>query len=1094
MVSAARNAAATLPETLHSLQAQTLRAWEAIVVDDGSTDETAAIAASLAAGDSRIRVLQQTWGGVAAARNAGAAAASADWLLFLDADDWLLPTALEQLVGTIEADPHLGAAYGGWIRVDLEGERITEERPSLAGDLFDAFACRCVFTVNSCLVRRSLVEEAGGFDGERSPVEDWDLWQRLARMGTEFGAVDSILAVYRTRPGSESMQLESFLRASLSVIERGHAPDSRVAHPAAEHAAGRPQAGLPFARIPVAVWIAGCAVGRGEDPKSLLEPVLPDFEVWLGSWDLGEILFHSVPVGAGRTLAAWPELWLEHEQRIDGLLGLLARGSPAFALARRVRRLLERRIAGISPPGRPLRVGATSKICVELTEPLWDVFEEAGVLVCELELRGERLGIVELPVSDGVVPARVIADAAANWYAWELLGRFLGETVEGYERPHHAEAGWATFLRELWDRQDWTEDRFYEETTAAPSEPFQRLEDGRWRLEVSGELPSVDVSAERLLLELTVGGSFIGVTGLPGKRLVPADELVVAATTASGFELCRAAVREALVGRRRPEGASLRELLALAAVEYAEADAVAVALAPHPGGLVLARRTPETIGRSASRRAALPTEAAQDLVEAARVAGEAVVDRGTGGLVYAPDLLDGPAPDVEAPGQAGEGRPASLQVPDAYERTKYEQTLSLVPQESIERALELGCGDGHLTALLSSRVGALLATDMSAVALEHAAERCAGLGNVTVRELDLTGGENPGTFELIVCSDLLSHLAGHEELARAARKLADSLEPGGHLLSIHANVTTDDPAPPGFDRPLPFGAKTIGETLAATPPLHPLEEIRTPLYRIQLFEAVDPTPSLRPLPKIIEVAAQPPAQTEQLPILVYHRTSTTGRAGADRYCLAPDVFEAQLRYLRDAGYHSVGLEDWGAAVEASRPLRGRAVLITFDDGYVDFETEAWPLLKRYGFLATVFLVAGEVGGTNRWDSGFADEAALLDWPQIRRLQDEGVTFGSHSTTHPPLTGVTNGEVVHEAARSRSILQAGLGRPVPAFAFPYGDVDPAVEHLVGACGYTFGLKVRAGKSELSDALLDLPRIEVLGDDRFKDFVRKLEEGS
>jgi hypothetical protein len=122
VVSAARNAAATLPDALHSLQAQTLQDWEAIVVDDGSTDETAAVAADIAARDRRIRVLQQPWAGVAAARNAGLLAARADWLLFLDADDWLLPTALEQLVAAIEADSHLGAVYGGWTRVNAEGE------------------------------------------------------------------------------------------------------------------------------------------------------------------------------------------------------------------------------------------------------------------------------------------------------------------------------------------------------------------------------------------------------------------------------------------------------------------------------------------------------------------------------------------------------------------------------------------------------------------------------------------------------------------------------------------------------------------------------------------------------------------------------------------------------------------------------------------------------------------------------------------------------------------------------------------------------------------------------------------------------------
>jgi peptidoglycan/xylan/chitin deacetylase (PgdA/CDA1 family) len=167
------------------------------------------------------------------------------------------------------------------------------------------------------------------------------------------------------------------------------------------------------------------------------------------------------------------------------------------------------------------------------------------------------------------------------------------------------------------------------------------------------------------------------------------------------------------------------------------------------------------------------------------------------------------------------------------------------------------------------------------------------------------------------------------------------------------------------------------------------------------------------------------------------------------------------------------------------------VLITFDDGYLDFLIYAWPLLKRYGFLATVFLVADEIGQSNRWDHNPSEEVPLLGWKEIRDLRGEGVEFGSHSASHCSLTELLPEEVVREGVRSKAIIESGLGQPINAFAYPYGSVNPTVKHLIGGCGYVFGLSCRGDLSKFNDTcLLDLPRIEVTGSDSLKDFVAKL----
>jgi peptidoglycan/xylan/chitin deacetylase (PgdA/CDA1 family) len=100
------------------------------------------------------------------------------------------------------------------------------------------------------------------------------------------------------------------------------------------------------------------------------------------------------------------------------------------------------------------------------------------------------------------------------------------------------------------------------------------------------------------------------------------------------------------------------------------------------------------------------------------------------------------------------------------------------------------------------------------------------------------------------------------------------------------------------------------------------------------------------------------------------------------------------------------METWQQAIATKTPLPGRAILLTFDDGYLDFFTYAHPLLQAYGFSATVFLVAERVGKSNQWDEIYGESVPLMDWVQIRQLQAQGIEFGSHSTTHRPLTALS----------------------------------------------------------------------------------------
>jgi peptidoglycan/xylan/chitin deacetylase (PgdA/CDA1 family) len=224
-----------------------------------------------------------------------------------------------------------------------------------------------------------------------------------------------------------------------------------------------------------------------------------------------------------------------------------------------------------------------------------------------------------------------------------------------------------------------------------------------------------------------------------------------------------------------------------------------------------------------------------------------------------------------------------------------------------------------------------------------------------------------------------------------------------------------------------------------------------------------------------------------LRVLMYHKVNDLPN---NRMSMPTGLFDEQMAQLKELGYTVVDLDAVLAHYGEGAPLPEGAVLITFDDGYRDFADSAWPLLQRHGFGATVFLTAGEVGGTSRWDRELGGDFPLLGWKEVRRLRSRGVEFGSHTVTHPSLLELSNAEIVRECARSRAILAERLGAPPTAIAYPYGDADPAIAHLAGACGYTFGVTTEPRHARLIDPLLLMPRIEVAGGDTLEEFAEKL----
>jgi glycosyltransferase involved in cell wall biosynthesis len=190
IVTPAFDVARYIGDAVRSVLAQTHRSWTMTIVDDGSSDETAAIAARF--GDPRIRLIRQHNTGVSVARNRGVLATNAEAVLFLDADDWISPDALSTLAAALRAAPEAVAAVGAYQRVpdgSAEGPKSGAGggriwRP-FAGDLLRTLLVRNLFANGGhLLIRRQVLEAAGPFDPGLCYGEDWEYWTRLARLGS----------------------------------------------------------------------------------------------------------------------------------------------------------------------------------------------------------------------------------------------------------------------------------------------------------------------------------------------------------------------------------------------------------------------------------------------------------------------------------------------------------------------------------------------------------------------------------------------------------------------------------------------------------------------------------------------------------------------------------------------------------------------------------------------------------------------------------------------------------------------------------------------------------------------------------------------
>lgn len=436
------------------------------------------------------------------------------------------------------------------------------------------------------------------------------------------------------------------------------------------------------------------------------------------------------------------------------------------------------------------------------------------------------------------------------------------------------------------------------------------------------------------------------------------------------------------------------------------------------------------------------------------------------------------------------------QYDNPYETRKYGETLALLPRANAGRVLELACAEGHFTQRLAAQVAELIATDISATAVSRAQARCAGASHARFSVLDVLVDPLPQNLDAIFCSEFLYYLPP-AALAGIARKLCAALRPGGVIIHAHALSLDDDRTRSAFDWRMPSTFTQIEAALRGAQGLVLRKEIASELYRVQLYErsqaGAEPLREFRPLdrPLPIPVARQVVEggavvrrgeaewreRATRIPVLMYHRVTAAPHPALAQFAVSPAQFEAHLRLLRRYGYRAISPATLAQALEEGRSLPGRPVLITFDDGYVDFLEAAVPLLQRHDFAATVFAVPGRQSAA--WDAARGEAAALMSAAQLRQARAEGMEIGSHSFSHQGLTRLARDALFAELVQSKAQLQDVLGETVAAIAYPFGDADRYVHEACALAGYRIGFSTRHAFATLRSNIMAVERLEVSG---------------
>ena len=230
-----------------------------------------------------------------------------------------------------------------------------------------------------------------------------------------------------------------------------------------------------------------------------------------------------------------------------------------------------------------------------------------------------------------------------------------------------------------------------------------------------------------------------------------------------------------------------------------------------------------------------------------------------------------------------------------------------------------------------------------------------------------------------------------------------------------------------------------------------------------------PTPTPSPSPLTFAQMNERFGPCAFVPVLMYHHVQNLDQAKAEGHqslTVGDDYFRQQLVYLRDHGYQVIRTQDLINFFETGTSVPSKSVLLTFDDGYVDFNTTAYPILKEFGYSATVFL-----------STGLTENPGYLSWNAISDMNNSGlVLFANHTWSHRNV-GAENAVVEKEIGTADTQLKEhGLNSP-KVFAYPYGFQSDFAETYLAQNGYQLAFTTNPGSTQCKKLRFELPRLRI-----------------
>jgi peptidoglycan/xylan/chitin deacetylase (PgdA/CDA1 family) len=238
----------------------------------------------------------------------------------------------------------------------------------------------------------------------------------------------------------------------------------------------------------------------------------------------------------------------------------------------------------------------------------------------------------------------------------------------------------------------------------------------------------------------------------------------------------------------------------------------------------------------------------------------------------------------------------------------------------------------------------------------------------------------------------------------------------------------------------------------------------------------------------------------RIPILMYHSVAENEEEQEDKnkkgyYYVntSPHVFAKHMQLLYKENYSVISLTDAVNNLISGILIPNKPIVITFDDGFKDFYTNAFSVLKKYAFTATVFLPTSYIQNTEQR----LKNKVHLNWNEIRELCKEGITFGSHTVTHPQLKLLKNADIDYEIKQSKEIIEQNIGSGVDSFSYPFAFPEHKIifrtylRYVLEKFGYKNGVSTRIGTATKYDEKYFLKRIPINSFDDISFFKAKIE---